>query len=104
MAKNQAALEAISDSFAELAQTAFESTYEINDTETTYSEFLEQLFENLDQALSEHVAREVLDYSEKEIESANGGVGLFSDDIQPQLDQDEDDEEVEDDYGGDVEE
>ncbi|HWU35307.1 MAG TPA: hypothetical protein VN023_08750 [Methylovorus sp.] len=103
MSHNQAAIEAIADRFNELVQQAFDNAYEVNDTDTTFSEFVEELFENIEQVFSEHVATEVLQFTDKEVESYNGGSGLYLDDIQPLLDDDEDDEEVEDDYDDETE-
>lgn len=103
MSHNQAAIEAIADRFSELVQQAFDNAYEVNDTDTTFSEFVEELFENIEQVFSEHVATEVLQFTDKEVESYNGGSGLYLDDIQPLLDDDEDDEEIEDDYDDETE-
>ena len=86
MTLDEQAINSIKEYFEAIAQNALDDTYETLDSDTTFAQFMETLFQKIGQFSSEHVASEVLDLSSKAIEKFNNGGGMLVDDVQELID------------------
>lgn len=94
MTLDEQAINSVKEYFEAIAQNALDGAYAGLDDDMSYAEFMESLFEKLNQFSSEHVASEVLHLSSKAIEEYNSGGGMYVDDVQELIDtHDEDDDE-----------
>ena len=90
---DELAINAVKEYFEAIAQNALDGAYANLDDDMSFAEFMETLFERLNQFSSEHVASEVLHLSSKTIEEYNSGGGMYVDDVQELLDTHDDDAE-----------
>lgn len=89
---DEQAINSVKEYFEAIAQNALDDAYASVDPDATFAQFMETLFQRIDQYAAEHVAAEVLHISSKSIENYNSGGGVFVDDIQERIDTFEDDE------------
>ncbi len=98
MTLDEQAINSVKEYFEAIAQNALDGAYEAFDEDMSYAEFMELLFEKINQFSSEHVASEVLHQSSKSIEEYNSGGGMFVDDVQELIDtHDDEDSDFEED-------
>ena len=98
MTLDEQAINSVKEYFEAIAQNALDGAYAGLDDDMSYAEFMESLFEKLNQFSSEHVASEVLHLSSKSIEEYNSGGGMFVDDVQELIDtHDDEDSDFEED-------
>lgn len=96
---DEQAINSVKEYFEAIAQNALDDAYETIDDDITFAQFMETLFQKINQFASEHVAAEVLQLSSKAIENYNSGGGMFVDDVQElidthdELEMDEDEDE-----------
>lgn len=89
---DEQAINAVKDYFDAIAQNALDDAYATVDPDVTFAQFMETLFQRIDQYASEHVAAEILHLSPKSISNYNSGGGVFIDDIQERIDTYDDEE------------
>ena len=98
MTLDEQAINSVKEYFEAIAQNALDGAYAGLDDDMSYAEFMESLFEKLNQFSSEHVASEVLHLSSKSIEEYNSGGGMYVDDVQELIDtHDDEDSDFEED-------
>ncbi|MBI5753161.1 MAG: hypothetical protein HZA59_13615 [Hydrogenophilales bacterium] len=96
---DEQAINSVKEYFESIAQNALDDAYETIDDDITFAQFMETLFQKINQFASEQVATEVLQLSSKAIENYNSGGGMFVDDVQElidthdELEMDEDEDE-----------
>jgi len=83
---DEQAINSVKEYFEAIAQNALDDAYATVDGEITFAQFMETLFQRVNQLSCEHVATEVLNLSSKTIEDFNNGGGLYVDDIQELID------------------
>ena len=96
---DEEAINSIKGYFEAITQNALDDAFTVVDNEITFAQFMETLFQKINQYSCEHVAAEILHLSSKTIENFNNGGGMYVDDIQElidthdtlDLDEDEDD-------------
>ncbi len=93
---DEQAINSVKEYFEAIAQNALDDAYETIDNDITFAQFMETLFQKLNQFSSEHVATEILHLSAKKIEDFNNGGGMLVDDVQELIDT-HDDEEMDED-------
>ena len=93
---DEQAINSVKEYFEAIAQNALDDAYATIDNDITFAQFMETLFQKINQFSSEHVATEILHLSAKKIEDFNNGGGMFVDDIQELIDT-HDDEEMDED-------
>jgi len=94
---DEQAINSVKDFFEAIAQNALDDAFETVDPDVTFAQFMEALFQKIDQYASEHVAAEVLHLSAKKIEDFNRGGGMYVDDVQDLIDNHDEEELDEDD-------
>lgn len=96
---DEQAINSVKEYFEAIAQNALDDAYETIDNDITFAQFMETLFQKINQFSSEHVATEILHLSAKKIEDFNNGGGMLVDDVQElidthdELEMDEDEDE-----------
>lgn len=96
---DEQAINSVKEYFEAIAQNALDDAYETIDNDITFAQFMETLFQKINQFSSEHVATEILHLSVKKIEDFNNGGGMLVDDVQElidthdELEMDEDEDE-----------
>ncbi|MDP1680626.1 MAG: hypothetical protein Q8L39_02480 [Burkholderiales bacterium] len=96
---DELAINSVKEYFEAIAQNALDDAYETIDNDITFAQFMETLFQKINQFASEHVATEILHLSAKKIEDFNNGGGMLVDDVQElidthdELEMDEDEDE-----------
>ncbi len=83
---DEQAINSVKEYFEAIAQNALDDAYATVDIDITFAQFMETLFQRINQYACEHVAVEVLHLSSKTIEDYNSGGGMFVDDIQELID------------------
>ncbi|MBT9613700.1 MAG: hypothetical protein IV108_10600 [Burkholderiales bacterium] len=83
---DELAINSVKEYFEAIAQNALDDAYETIDNDITFAQFMETLFQKLNQFSSEHVASEILQLSSKTIENFNNGGGMNVDDVQELID------------------
>ena len=96
MELDEQAINSVREYFEAIAQNALDDAYAIVDEDVTFAQFMETLFQKINQFSSEHVATEILHLSAKKIEEFNHGGGMLVDDVQELIDT-YDDEEMDED-------
>jgi ketosteroid isomerase-like protein len=96
---DEQAINSVKEYFEAIAQNAVDDAYAISDNDVTFAQFMETLFQKINQFSAEHIAIEVLQLSSKAIENYNSGSGIYVDDVQELIDNyddlEMDDDEVE---------
>lgn len=83
---DELAINSVKEYFEAIAQNALDDAYETIDNDITFAQFMETLFQKINQFSSEHVASEILQLSSKTIENFNNGGGMNVDDVQELID------------------
>lgn len=83
---DEQAINSVKEYFEAIAQNALDDAYETIDNDITFAQFMETLFQKINQFSSEHVATEILHLSAKKIEDFNNGGGMLVDDVQELID------------------
>ena len=96
MELDEQAINSVREYFEAIAQNALDDAFAIVDEDITFAQFMETLFQKINQFSSEHVATEILHLSAKKIEAFNHGGGMLVDDVQELIDT-YDDEEMDED-------
>jgi ketosteroid isomerase-like protein len=96
MELDEQAINSVREYFEAIAQNALDDAFAIVDEGITFAQFMETLFQKINQFSSEHVATEILHLSAKKIEAFNHGGGMLVDDVQELIDT-YDDEEMDED-------
>ncbi len=93
---DEQAINSVKEYFEAIAQNALDDAYATVDSDITFAQFMETLFQRINQFSSEHVATEILHLSSKKIEEFNHGGGMLVEDVQDLIDT-YDDEEMDED-------